>query len=68
MQRIHHIDARHSEKQIKRLRTLIQDAETNLSAAKELLISLVGDDATVQHVNPEELSGKVIEVSLTARI
>ena len=28
------------EKQIKRLRSLIDEAETNLSAAKELLISL----------------------------
>ena len=32
------------EKQIKRLRTLIQEAETNLAAAKELLISIIGDD------------------------
>ena len=32
------------EKQIKRLRSLITDAETNLSAAKELLSSIVGDD------------------------
>lgn len=32
------------EKQIKRLRALIQEAETNLGAANELLISLVGDD------------------------
>jgi hypothetical protein len=31
------------EKQIKRLKSLITDAETNLAAAKELLISLVGD-------------------------
>ena len=29
------------EKQIKRLRTLIQEAETNLAAAKELLIRLL---------------------------
>ncbi|HEV2412865.1 MAG TPA: hypothetical protein VGS28_03600 [Candidatus Saccharimonadales bacterium] len=49
------------EKQIKRLRSLIQDAETNLSAAKELLISLVGDDGMVQHTPQEEMSGKVIE-------
>ncbi len=31
------------EKQIKRLRSLIQEAETNLSAAKELLVSVLGD-------------------------
>ncbi len=50
------------EKQVKRLRSLIQEAETNLAAAKELLISIVGDDAdTVTHGNPEEVAGKVIE-------
>ena len=49
------------EKQIKRLRSLLADAETNLSAAKELLISLVGDDSPA-HVSPkEEVAGKVIE-------
>ena len=35
------------EKQIKRLRSLISEAETNLAAAKELLISLVGEDPNV---------------------
>ena len=49
------------EKQIKRLRALIQDAETNLAAANELLISLVGDDAKVQAKVTEESLGKVIE-------
>lgn len=49
------------EKQIKRLRTLIQDAETNLAAANELLISLVGDDERVQARSTEEILGKVIE-------
>lgn len=51
------------EKQIKRLKSLIQDAETNLAAAKELLISLVGGDDDVSLVNgkPEEVAGKVIE-------
>lgn len=49
------------EKQIKRLRSLIQDAETNLAAAKELLISLVGDDAPTQAASKEEVAGKVIE-------
>ncbi|MBP5656304.1 hypothetical protein J6X15_01825, partial [Candidatus Saccharibacteria bacterium] len=32
-----------SEKQIKRLRSLLTEAETNLSAAKELLTSMLGD-------------------------
>ena len=49
------------EKQVKRLRSLIQEAETNLAAAKELLISIVGDDGVPAHANPEEVAGKVIE-------
>lgn len=50
------------DKQIKRLRTLIQDAETNLAAANELLLSLVGDDERVQTAyNKDENLGKVIE-------
>jgi hypothetical protein len=50
------------EKQIKRLRALIIEAETNLAAANELLISLVGDDEKVVNVaNREESLGKVIE-------
>lgn len=49
------------EKQVKRLRSLIQEAETNLAAAKELLISIVGDDGVSTHANPEEVAGKVIE-------
>jgi hypothetical protein len=49
------------EKQVKRLRSLIQEAETNLAAAKELLISLVGDDPVVTKGNIEEVAGKVIE-------
>ncbi|HEX6258942.1 MAG TPA: hypothetical protein VFZ48_05680 [Candidatus Saccharimonadales bacterium] len=49
------------EKQIKRLRSLIQDAETNLAAAKELLISLVGEDDSVRHTLAEDTSGKVVE-------
>ncbi len=50
------------EKQVKRLKSLIQDAETNLAAAKELLISLVGDDdAIARSGSPEEVAGKVIE-------
>src|SRR3978361_29598 len=49
------------EKQIKRLRALIQEAETNLAAATELLVSLVGDDEKVAPVAREETLGKVIE-------
>lgn len=49
------------EKQIKRLRTLIQDAETNLAAANELLISLLGDDERVTQIPSEDVAGKVIE-------
>jgi hypothetical protein len=49
------------EKQIKRLKSLIQEAETNLAAANELLVSLVGeDDTAVASVRSEPL-GKVIE-------
>jgi hypothetical protein len=52
------------EKQAKRLHALIQEAETNLAAAKELLISIVGDDGSI--ITPrsgtnEEVGGKVIE-------
>ena len=49
------------EKQIKRLRALIQEAETNLAAATELLISLVGDDEKVAPIARETQLGKVIE-------
>ena len=50
------------EKQVKRLKSLIQDAETNLAAAKELLISLIGDDdAPALGGKPEEVAGKIIE-------
>ncbi len=52
------------EKQVKRLHALIQEAETNLAAAKELLISIIGDDGSVitpkNHTN-EDVSGKVVE-------
>jgi hypothetical protein len=50
-----------ADKQIKRLRSLIQEAETNLAAANELLISLVGDDAKVAPVIQEDNLGKIIE-------
>lgn len=52
------------EKQVKRLHSLIQEAETNLAAAKELLISIIGDDGTVitpRHSNIEDTGGKVVE-------
>jgi hypothetical protein len=51
------------EKQVKRLRSLIQEAETNLAAAKELLISILGDDDTIvtARSSQEDVSGKVIE-------
>jgi len=49
------------EKQIKRLRALIQEAETSLAAANELLISLVGDDDVIAPISREETLGKVIE-------
>ncbi len=49
------------EKQIKRLRALIQEAETNLAAATELLVSLVGDDEKVAPIARDETLGKVIE-------
>ncbi len=49
------------EKQIKRLKSLIQDAEMNLAAAKELLISLVGDDEMATGPRQEDVAGKVVE-------
>jgi len=49
------------DKQVKRLRALIQEAETNLAAASELLISLVGDDEKVSSIVREDSLGKVIE-------
>jgi hypothetical protein len=49
------------DKQVKRLRALIQEAETSLAAATELLISLVGDDEKVKAVAREDTLGKVIE-------
>lgn len=52
------------EKQVKRLRSLIQEAETNLAAAKELLVSVIGDDGSVvstSHTPRDDVKGKVIE-------
>ena len=48
------------EKQVKRLRALLNEAETNLAAAKELLFSMVGDDDDPK-IAPDEVAGKVIE-------
>lgn len=50
-----------ADKQIKRLRSLIQEAETNLAAAKELLISVVGEDSEMTASVKEDNLGKVIE-------
>jgi hypothetical protein len=51
------------EKQVKRLASLIQEAETNLAAAKELLISIVGDDGTIvtPRTSQGDISGKIVE-------
>jgi hypothetical protein len=49
------------EKQIKRLRALIQEAETSLAAANELLVSMVGDDEKVTSLKRDENLGKIIE-------
>ena len=49
------------EKQVKRLKALLSEAETNLAAARELLTSLVGDDPIVAATQREEVAGKVIE-------
>lgn len=49
------------EKQLKRLKSLIEEAETNLAAAKELLISLVGEDLASSGSVTEEQLGKIIE-------
>jgi hypothetical protein len=52
------------EKQVKRLHSLIQEAETNLAAAKELLISIIGDDGSViasRSNNNDDARGKIIE-------
>ena len=52
------------EKQIKRLRSRLQDAETNIAAAKELLNSVVGDGDVITAPRATVVSdpdGKVIE-------
>ena len=52
------------EKQIKRLRTLISEAETNLSAARELLVSVLGDGEGITAPRDVVIAGpdgKVVE-------
>src|SRR4051812_5205185 len=49
------------EKQIKRLRALIQEAETSLGAANELLVSLLGDEELTEPVQAADNLGKIIE-------
>lgn len=52
------------DKQIKRLRSLLNEAETNLSAAKELLTSVLGDGEAITAPRDVVVStpeGKIIE-------
>ena len=52
------------DKQIKRLRSLLSEAEMNLSAAKELLISILGDGGTISAPRDTVVSspeGRIIE-------
>lgn len=50
-----------ADKQLKRLRALLDEAETSVAAARELLISLVGDEDTTPRNEVESQTGKVIE-------
>jgi len=50
-----------ADKQLKRLRKLLVEAETSVAVAKELLISLVGDESEAEITNIEAPAGKVIE-------
>ena len=51
-----------ADKQIKRLRALIREAETSLAAANELLVSLVGDDESqITAPTKDDTLGKIIE-------
>lgn len=50
------------DKQIKRLKALIAESETSLAAAKELLLSLVGEEeGATALAHAEENLGKIIE-------
>lgn len=50
-----------ADKQLKRLRKLLNEAETSVAVAKELLISLVGEEIVEDNSTEEEPAGKVIE-------
>lgn len=50
-----------ADKQLRTLKKLIETAEANLAGAKELLASLVGDEATVRPAAAAPATGKVIE-------
>jgi hypothetical protein len=50
-----------ADKQLKTLKKLIETAEANLAGAKELLASLVGDEATVAPSSSAPSGGKIIE-------
>jgi len=51
-----------ADKQLKTLKKLIEQAETNLAGAKELLASLIGDEETVAPVRATaDVTGRVIE-------
>src|SRR5690606_5836166 len=54
------------EKQVKRIHSLIKEAETNLAAAKELLISIVGEGGNIitpreSSVSGDDTGGKIVE-------
>ena len=50
------------DKQIKRLKALLQESETSLAAARELLLSLVGEEPVATKLTKEEQQlGKIIE-------
>lgn len=49
------------EKQIRRLKSLLQEAETSVSAARELLGSLIGEDPVANTATVQNNLGKVIE-------
>ena len=54
------------DKQIKRLRSLITEAETSLAAAKELIVSLVGDDPVLTDKVIDKATGADIDIHSAA--
>ena len=48
------------EKQVKRLRNLISEAETNLAAARELLNSMLGPEDMPSRTT-ESMAGRIVE-------